>query len=208
MSKETSSGFNPRTESPLTDPGEEDLSASTAVLPGVSPSPTPTRRKGQRRHRSKVSIPGVLVVAGIIGSGVLVTEWSPARWLVYAAWMMPMLELALLGVGQAWFRWRFRVAPEGKVPSPDNPGHHDRQRTRAGERDDRPDPRLPPAHAPPNLGGHRARTPRPSIPRRPGKHRPGDLQCNPRAKARALEYSRLTRPTLGFRPPRREDHLQ
>ena len=25
-----------------------------------------------------------------------------------------MLELALLGVGQAWFRWRFRVAPEGK----------------------------------------------------------------------------------------------
>ena len=44
----------------------------------------------------------------------LVTEWPLARWLVYAAWMMPMLELALLAAGQTWFRWRFRVAPEGK----------------------------------------------------------------------------------------------
>ena len=93
---------------------EEGLPALTAVLPGISLSPAPTRRKGQRRHRPKVSVPGVLVVAAIVGSGVLVTEWPPARWLVYAAWMMPMLELALLAVGQAWFRWRFRVAPDGK----------------------------------------------------------------------------------------------
>jgi hypothetical protein len=28
--------------------------------------------------------------------------------------MMPMLELALLVAGQAWFRWRFREAPDGK----------------------------------------------------------------------------------------------
>lgn len=114
MSEETSSDFNPRMEPPFADTGEEGLPASTAVLPGSSMSPASTRRKGQRRHRPKVSIPGVLVVAGIIGSGVLVTEWPPARLLVYAAWMMPMLELALLAVGQAWFRWRFRVAPEGK----------------------------------------------------------------------------------------------
>lgn len=72
---------------------------ASTVLPGISTAPPPTRRKGQRRIRPKVSIPGVLVVAGIIGSGVLVTEWSPARWLVYAAWVMPMLELALLGIG-------------------------------------------------------------------------------------------------------------
>jgi glycosyl transferase family 2 len=114
VSEETSSGFNPRTEPPFTAPGEAGLTTSTEVLPGTSTSSAPTRRKGQRRHRPKVSIPGVLVVAGIIGSGVLVTEWPPARWLVYAAWMMPMLELALLVVGQAWFRWRFRMAPEGK----------------------------------------------------------------------------------------------
>ncbi len=114
MSEETSSDLNPRTEPPFSDRWEAGLPASTAVQAGIATAPAPIRRKGQRRHRPKVSIPGVLVVAGIIGSGVLVTEWPPARWLVYAAWMMPMLELALLAVGQAWFRWRFRVAPEGK----------------------------------------------------------------------------------------------
>jgi hypothetical protein len=114
VSEETSSDLNPRTEPALADRSEPRLRASSAVLPEIGTAQTPTRRKGQRRLRPKVSIPGVLVVAGIIGSGVLVTEWPPARWLVYAAWMMPMLELALLGVGQAWFRWRFRAAPEGK----------------------------------------------------------------------------------------------
>jgi hypothetical protein len=114
VSEETSSDLNPRMERARTDRWEADPPASTAVLPGISAGPAPTRRKGQRRHRPKVSIPGVLVVAGIIGSGVLVTEWPPARWLVYAAWMMPLLELALLAVGQAWFRCCFRMAPEGK----------------------------------------------------------------------------------------------
>ena len=114
MSEEIPSDLNPRPEPTLADQGEAILSAPTTVLPGINAGAAPTRNKGKRRHRAKVSIPGVLAVAGIIGSGVLVTEWSPARWLVYAAWMMPMLELALLAAGQAWFRWRFKEAPEGK----------------------------------------------------------------------------------------------
>jgi hypothetical protein len=86
----------------------------TVVLPGSVTTPAPGRGSGRRGRKPRVSLAGVLVVAAIIGSGALVTKWPPARWLVYAAWMMPMLELALLAAGQTWFRWRFREAPEGK----------------------------------------------------------------------------------------------
>jgi hypothetical protein len=119
LSEETSSDLNPRTEPAFAEERAAGLAApaavtDTAVLPGIITTPAPARRSGRRRRRRKASLPGVLVVAGIIGAGVLVTEWPPARWLVYAAWMMPMLELALLAAGQTWFLWRFREAPEEK----------------------------------------------------------------------------------------------
>ena len=36
------------------------------------------------------------------------------RYLIYAVWMVPLGELALLVAGQLFYRYRFRVAPPGK----------------------------------------------------------------------------------------------
>ncbi len=40
--------------------------------------------------------------------------WPGMQYLVYAAWLVPLIELLLLAVGQLYYRRRFRVAPPGK----------------------------------------------------------------------------------------------
>jgi hypothetical protein len=54
-----------------------------------------------------------MAVAAALSAAWLITRWTAARWLVYAVWMMPLLELGLLVVGQVSFRWKFRQAPPG-----------------------------------------------------------------------------------------------
>ena len=86
----------------------------TTVVPSqgfVTDAPTGQHRRG-RRH--KFSFLGILAVAGILAAGWVVVQWPDARWLVYVAWMTPLVELAMLGAGQAYFRWGFQVAPPGK----------------------------------------------------------------------------------------------
>jgi hypothetical protein len=70
----------------------------------------------RRRHRrpAKASLAGILAVAATGLAAWTVVRWPEARCLIYAAWMAPFAELALLAVGQAGFRWRFRAAPPGK----------------------------------------------------------------------------------------------
>ena len=41
-------------------------------------------------------------------------RWQPMHYMVYAAWLLPLGELVLLAIGQAWFRVRYRQAPPGK----------------------------------------------------------------------------------------------
>ena len=86
----------------------------TTVVPSqrfVADAPTGQHRRGRRR---KFSFLGILAVAGILAAGWVVVQWPDARWLVYVAWMTPFVELAMLGAGQAYFRWGFQVAPPGK----------------------------------------------------------------------------------------------
>jgi hypothetical protein len=76
----------------------------------------PEALPGRRRHRrpAKLSLVGLLAVAATVPAAWAVVRYPAARWLVYAAWMTPFAELALLAIGQAGFRWRFREAPAGK----------------------------------------------------------------------------------------------
>ena len=88
--------------------------------PVLAPSPAVPGRPGQhgpghhgQRATRTVSIRGILAVAATLLATWLITRWPAARWLVYTAWMMPLIELALLAAGQARFRWGFRGAQPG-----------------------------------------------------------------------------------------------
>jgi hypothetical protein len=60
-----------------------------------------------------VSIIGVAVVLLTAATFWAAVLWPPMRYAVYAAWMMPVGELVLLAIGQAWFHYRYREAPVG-----------------------------------------------------------------------------------------------
>jgi putative flippase GtrA len=40
--------------------------------------------------------------------------WPGMRYLIYAAWLVPLVELGMLMAGQLFYRFRFRTAPAGK----------------------------------------------------------------------------------------------
>jgi len=67
----------------------------------------------QRQTRRRVSFAGMAVVAAILTAFIAIIHWPEGRWLVYAAWMMPLAELLLLTIGQAAFRYDFYEAPPG-----------------------------------------------------------------------------------------------
>ena len=67
-----------------------------------------------QRHRLSSKIALVALALFIVAMLWAVVSWQPMRCLVYAAWMMPLCELALLVTGQVWFRVRYREAPFGK----------------------------------------------------------------------------------------------
>jgi hypothetical protein len=86
----------------------------------------PSRASGRWRHRLLVALAVVLslVATGIaIGIHVVHTRggtirvtagWPGIKYLIYVVWLVPLGELTLLILGQLFYRFRFRVAPEGK----------------------------------------------------------------------------------------------
>ena len=83
-------------------------------------------RRNRWRHRLLVSCAvavavlviglavGVHAVRGATGGIRIAVGWPGMRYLIYAVWMVPLGELALLVAGQLFYRYRFRVAPPGK----------------------------------------------------------------------------------------------
>lgn len=61
----------------------------------------------------RVSIPGCLAAAVILGIPAALALVPALRPLVYVAWLAPWAEVALLVTGAAWYRHRFREAPAG-----------------------------------------------------------------------------------------------
>ena len=57
---------------------------------------------------------GIHAVHGRAGGVRIVAGWPGMRYLIYAAWLVPLGELALLTAGQLFYRYRFRTAAPGK----------------------------------------------------------------------------------------------
>ena len=122
------------------DPGRLDgiasLAAPPAPLAPSTPYPSPaeaglatvdprgTDRPGHRapRHsrRGRVGrLAGLAARTGAVVVLVVAIAWAgigvpAARYLIYAVWMLPLVELTMLGLGQLHFRRWFKVAPPGK----------------------------------------------------------------------------------------------
>lgn len=87
----------------------------TVRAPVAVPSPAVPSRPRHRRQAAarKISILGIIAVVAALVATWLITRWPAARWLVCTAWMMPLIELGLLVIGQARFRWGFCRAQPG-----------------------------------------------------------------------------------------------
>jgi hypothetical protein len=71
----------------------------------------PVHRAEHRQRQSRHRVLGVLAASVILVLPVLVVRLPALRGLVYAAWLLPTAELALLAAGQVNFRGRYREAP-------------------------------------------------------------------------------------------------
>jgi hypothetical protein len=89
------------------------------VLPGrdLPPRDLPVRgshRRASSRRRILTGALPLLAIGALIYLAIrLGANWSPMRYLIYATWMLPLVELAFLAVGQVHFRLRFKEAPPG-----------------------------------------------------------------------------------------------
>jgi hypothetical protein len=102
-------------------PTLESTEAEFSPLPTLTPVPPvhsqppamPDGTGPRRRHgwATVFAITAVLLVAASATAGV---AWPPMRYLVYIAWMVPLVELLLVVAGQVHFRTRFREASPGK----------------------------------------------------------------------------------------------
>jgi hypothetical protein len=152
-------------------------------------APASTARRAKRARR--VSPGGMLATLTLLLAPVAIVLLPQATTLVYAAWMFPMAELALMLTGLMFFRYRFREKEE-------NFTELIIQITTAGYEQQRVEEIIA------QIRGYRLDMPywvwvvtEPhdtfaysadyciSVPK--------DFQCNARAKARALEYSRRVR---------------
>jgi hypothetical protein len=94
-----------------------DLGAKASTLGAIRPAARVFRSSAPRHARPRRRRSGTvigLVVAVIVFEVVLaLTRFSPMRWIVYAAWMVPITELAMLVCGQLAYRYWFREAAPG-----------------------------------------------------------------------------------------------
>lgn len=151
-------------------------------------------------------VAGLLVMGLAVGAHMTYAEksaevglgWPGMRYLIYAAWLVPLLELGMLTAGQLFYRMRFRMAPAGKFK------HLIIQITTTGREEQRVNEvighirsyRLAMSHeiwvvTEPGEGD-----------RYPLADRvltvPADFTARSERKARALEYSRRVRVALGL----------
>jgi hypothetical protein len=91
-------------------------SAEASTLGTLRPT-VPSYRSYVPRHarqrRKSGTVAGLIVAMAVFAGFAALTRLSPMRWIVYAAWMAPMIELAMLTCGQLAYRYRFREAPPG-----------------------------------------------------------------------------------------------
>jgi Glycosyl transferase family group 2 len=88
----------------------------TAMQPALREpaSPIPSREsRSQRPHHRSSKILAVSVIGLTVAGIWLVVSWPPMRYAVYVAWVMPLVELALLICGQIYFRYGYREARPG-----------------------------------------------------------------------------------------------
>jgi len=140
---------------------------------------------------------GAMIVLLLAAAAVLSVTWPPARYLISVAWMMPIVELTLLGIGQLHYRLRGRVAP-GKY-------HHlIIQITTTGREHGRVSEIIRQIR-----GYHLTMAHQIWVVLEPGHNTqypdadrvvvvPRDFTSQGAAKARALEWSRLVRHTMGL----------
>ena len=88
--------------------------APVALAPATAPARARRAAGRHRRRRRPVIVTATLAVIATVMPLWLLITWPPARYFAYGAWLMPLLELALLTAGQAWFRWGYREAPPGQ----------------------------------------------------------------------------------------------
>lgn len=124
--------------------------------------------------------------------------WPGIRYLIYAVWMVPIIELALLAVGHIFYRYRFRVARPGTFRLLII------QVTTTGREQDRVNEVI---H---QIRGYRLRMPHEIwVVTEPGQDDcypeadrvlrvPAKFSAKSERKARALEYSRRARISLGL----------
>lgn len=110
---------------PMSRPPAEQHELSLAAGDRLT-APAPDLRRSRWWHRLIVAFAVVLGVAAVgaaIGIHVahgpaggirVAVGWPGMQYLVYAAWLVPLGELAMLIAGQLFYRYRFRAAPPGK----------------------------------------------------------------------------------------------
>ncbi len=72
---------------------------------------SPVGRIGRWFAQAGRAVAVAVIIAAIVWAAI---ELPPARYLIYAVWMLPLIELAMLGLGQLYFHRWFREAPPGK----------------------------------------------------------------------------------------------
>ncbi|HEV2376277.1 MAG TPA: glycosyltransferase family 2 protein [Streptosporangiaceae bacterium] len=71
-------------------------------------------RPGRTGRHWALAAARVLLIAGVALALVTVVTQPAVRYVIYAVWMLPLAELALLAAGLAHFRFRFREARPGR----------------------------------------------------------------------------------------------
>lgn len=209
-------GPAPSTPYPVTIPPSRPAADGRELNPAAGDrliAPAPDLRRSRWRHRLMVagaSVFGVAAVGAAIGihvaharnGGIRVTVgWPGMQYLIYAAWLVPLGELAMLAAGQLFYRCRFRAAPPGTFR------HLIIQVTTTGKEEDRVNEVIG------QIRGYRLRmsheiwvvTEPGHGDRYPQADRvltvPASFTVRSERKARALEYSRRVRVMWGLDSP-------
>jgi hypothetical protein len=95
---------------------DADSSAETTLgtpRPTAHVSRSYVPRHASTGRKSSDTVAGLLVTVGVFAGLAMLIRFSAMRWIVYAAWMVPITELAMLTCGQLAYRYRFREAAPG-----------------------------------------------------------------------------------------------
>jgi hypothetical protein len=197
--------------SPTTRPARGPVDVSgyrTSPRPTLEPRQAPRRAPrpekktggglGRWLSRLFVLCASIVFIVGVVWVGI---EVPAARYAIYVVWMLPLIELCLLGLGQWHYRRHFRVAPPGKFTEMII------QITTSGREQDRVSQIVS------QIRGYQLRIPHQIwVVTEPGYANeypqadlvivvPASFSARSERKARALEYSRRVRQSMGLSRP-------